>query len=99
MPVRAARPTALTAAERQRSKKAAYGHKTPYQARARSQTVLLATGGGPNARIAVEAGARVDTARTWRGRFAGGGLDDLPVRLDRHATTGRRRESAIGPAA
>ncbi|MFF8617078.1 IS630 family transposase [Streptomyces sp. NPDC015350] len=80
MPVPAARPIALTAAERQRLKKAAYGHKTPHQARVRSQIVLLATRGRSNARIAVEVGVHVDTVRTWRGRFADGGLPALADR-------------------
>ncbi|WP_329543516.1 helix-turn-helix domain-containing protein [Streptomyces sp. NBC_01356] len=74
LPVPAARPTTLTAAERQRLKKATYGHKTPHQTRIRSQIVLMATRGRPNARIAVEVGVHVDTVRTWRGRFADGGL-------------------------
>ena len=80
MPVAAARPIVLTAAERQRLKKAAYGHKTPYQARVRSRIVLLATRGRSNARIAAEVGVHVDTVRTWRGRFADGGL---PALVDR----------------
>ncbi|MFF1414521.1 helix-turn-helix domain-containing protein [Streptomyces sp. NPDC058289] len=61
-------------------KKAAYGHKTPHQARIRSQIVLLATRGRSNARIAVEVGVHVDTVRTWRGRFADGGLPALADR-------------------
>ncbi|MBT2391443.1 IS630 family transposase [Streptomyces sp. ISL-1] len=61
-------------------KKAAWGHKTPHQARVRAQIVLLAARGRPNARIAVEAGVHVDTVRTWRGRFADLGLQGL---LDR----------------
>lgn len=80
LPVPAAYPIALTAAERQRLKKAAYGHNTPHRARIRSQTVLLATRGRPNARIAVEGGVHVDTVRTWRGRFADGGLPALADR-------------------
>ncbi|MFF3127369.1 IS630 family transposase [Streptomyces sp. NPDC057908] len=80
MPVPAARPITLTAAERQRLKKAAYGHKTPHQTRVRSQIVLLATRGRSNARIALEVGVHVDTVRTWRGRFADGGLPALADR-------------------
>ena len=82
MPVAAARPIVLTAAERQRLKKAAYGHKTSYQARVRARIVLLATRGRSNARIAAEVGVHVDTVRTWRGRFADGGL---PALADRDA--------------
>lgn len=66
LPVPAARPITLTAAGRQRLKKAAYGHKTPYQARARSQIVLMASRGRSNARIAAEVGVHVDTVRTWQ---------------------------------
>lgn len=61
-------------------KKAAYGHKTPHQARVRSRIVLLATRGRSNARIAVEVGVHLDTVRTWRGRFADGGLPALADR-------------------
>ncbi|WEO93097.1 helix-turn-helix domain-containing protein [Streptomyces sp. FXJ1.172] len=77
MPVPAALPITLTAAERQRLKKAAYDHKTPHQARVRSQIVLMASRGRSNARIAVEVGVHVDTMRTWRRRFADGGLPAL----------------------
>ncbi|MEU9123565.1 IS630 family transposase [Streptomyces sp. NPDC048506] len=80
MPVPAARPITLTASERQRLKKAAYVRKTPHQARVRSQIALLAAQGRSNARIAVEVGVHVDTVRTWRGRFADGGLPALADR-------------------
>ncbi|MET8390046.1 helix-turn-helix domain-containing protein [Streptosporangium canum] len=42
--------------------------------------MLLATRGRSNARIAVEVGVHVDTVRTWRGRFADGGLPALADR-------------------
>ncbi|MEV6649475.1 helix-turn-helix domain-containing protein [Streptomyces sp. NPDC051219] len=74
MPVAAALPIVLTAAERHRLKKAAYGHKTGYQARMRAQVVLHAARGRSNARIARDSGLHLDTVRTWRGRFADGGL-------------------------
>ncbi|WP_437064505.1 helix-turn-helix domain-containing protein [Streptomyces sp. enrichment culture] len=61
--------------------KAAYGHKTPHQSRVRSQIVPLAARGRSNARIAAEVGVHVDTVRTWRGRFAGGGLLALDDRM------------------
>ncbi|MGI5430803.1 IS630 family transposase [Streptomyces sp. CA-179760] len=77
MPVAAARPIVLTATERHRLKKAAFGHKTPHQARVRAQIVLLAARGRSNAHTAVEAGVHVDTVRTWRGRFADLGLPSL----------------------
>jgi transposase len=77
VPVAAARPIVLTAAERHRLKKMAYGHKTPHQARMRAHVVLHAARGRSNARIARETGLHVDTVRTWRGRFAQEGLAGL----------------------
>ncbi|MET7666213.1 SDR family oxidoreductase [Streptomyces sp. NPDC005463] len=79
MPVCSAVPLELTAAERHRLKKMAYGHKTPHQARQRATIVLLAARGRSNARIAAETHLHVDTVRRWRGRFAAGrvpALDD-----------------------
>jgi len=70
----------LTNAERERLKKAAYGHKTAYQQRLRAQVVLHAARGRSNARIARETGLHLDTVRTWRGRFAAGGLPALADR-------------------
>ncbi|UUU44410.1 helix-turn-helix domain-containing protein [Streptomyces sp. NBC_00162] len=58
----------------------AYGHKTPHQARQRATIVLLAARGRPNARIAVQTRLHVDTVRTWRGRFAAGGMPALADR-------------------
>ncbi|MFK4101500.1 helix-turn-helix domain-containing protein [Streptomyces sp. NPDC019531] len=80
MPVCLAVPVVLSAAERHRLKKMAYGHKTPHQARQRATVVLLAARGRSNARIAVETRLHVDTVRTWRGRFAAG---RLPAPADR----------------
>jgi transposase len=80
MPVAAAAPIVLTAAERHRLKKAAHGHKTAYQARMRAQVVLHAARGRSNARIARETRLHLDTVRTWRGRFAAGGLPALADR-------------------
>ncbi|MFF4607821.1 helix-turn-helix domain-containing protein [Streptomyces sp. NPDC001339] len=80
MPLASAVPVMLTASERHWLKKMAYGHKTPHQARQRATIVLLATRGRPNARIAMQTRLHVDTVRTWRGRFAAGGL---PVPADR----------------
>ena len=79
-PVAPARPIILTNAERERLEKAAYGHKTPYQARQRASIVLHAARGRSNARIARETGLYLDTARTWRNRFADGGLPALADR-------------------
>jgi transposase len=74
-------PVVLTASERHQVKKMAYGHKTPYQARQRAIIVLLAGRGPSNARIAAaQTRVHVDTVRTWRGRFAAGGLPALADR-------------------
>ena len=73
-------PVVLTASERHQLKKMAYGHKTPYQARQRAIIVLLAGWGRSNARIAAQTRVHVDTVRTWRGRFAAGGLPALADR-------------------
>ncbi|WP_234017939.1 MULTISPECIES: IS630 family transposase [unclassified Streptomyces] len=70
----------MTNAERERLKKTAYSHKTPYQARQRAAIVLHAARGRANARIARETGLHLDTVRTWRGRFADGGLPALADR-------------------
>ncbi len=70
----------MTNADRERLKKSAYGHKTPYQARQRAAIVLHAARGRSNARIARETGLHLDTVRTWRGRFAHGGLSALADR-------------------
>jgi len=80
MPVCSAAPLELTAAERHRLKKMAYGHKTPHQARQRATIVLLAARGRSNARIAAETHLHVDTVRRWRGRFAAG---QVPALADR----------------
>ncbi|MFI0220652.1 IS630 family transposase [Streptomyces lydicus] len=80
MPLASAVPVVLTASERHRLKKMAYGHKTPHQARQRATIVLLAARGRPNARIAVQTRLHVDTVRTWRGRFAAGGMAALADR-------------------
>ncbi|MEU3604498.1 IS630 family transposase [Streptomyces sp. NPDC035033] len=70
----------LTASERHRLKKMAYGHKTPHQARQRATIVLLAARGRGNARIAAETHLHVDTVRRWRGRFAAGRVPALADR-------------------
>ncbi|MFF1571038.1 transposase [Streptomyces sp. NPDC058293] len=80
MPVAPARPIVLTASERHRLKKAAWGHKTPYQVRMRAQVVLHAARGRSNARTARETGLHVDTVRRWRGRFAAQGMSALADR-------------------
>ncbi|MFE7660041.1 helix-turn-helix domain-containing protein [Streptomyces celluloflavus] len=42
--------------------------------------MLLAARGRPNARIAVQTRLHMDTVRTWRGRFAAGGMPALADR-------------------
>lgn len=80
MPVTPAVPVVLSACERHRLKKMAYGYKTPHRARQRATIVLLAARGRSNARIATQTRMHVDTVRTWRGRFAAGGLPALSDR-------------------
>ncbi|WP_258382943.1 helix-turn-helix domain-containing protein, partial [Streptomyces sp. NTH33] len=80
MPVAAARPIVLRAAERERLKKMAYGHKTEHRLRMRAQVVLHAARGRSNARTARETGLHLDTVRCWRGRFAEHGLAGLSDR-------------------
>ncbi|MFI8006222.1 IS630 family transposase [Streptomyces sp. NPDC086010] len=80
MPVAAPTPITLRAAERERLKKMAYGHKTEHRLRMRAQVVLHAARGRSNARIARETGLHLDTVRCWRGRFAERGLGGLSDR-------------------
>ncbi|WP_326793274.1 IS630 family transposase [Streptomyces sp. NBC_00841] len=80
MPVAAACPIVLRAAERERLKKMAYGHKTEHRLRMRAQVVLHAARGRSNARITRETGLHLDTVRCWRGRFAEHGLAGLSDR-------------------
>jgi transposase len=61
-------------------KKMAYGHKTEHRLQVRAQVVLRAARGHSNARIARETGLHLDTVRTWRSRFAHGGLPALADR-------------------
>ena len=77
MPARQAVPVTLTAAERKTVKMRVRGAKTPYRDRLRAQIVLAAARGRDNARIAADLGISIDTARRWRGRFAGRGLEGL----------------------
>ncbi|MEU4588058.1 IS630 family transposase [Kitasatospora aureofaciens] len=80
MPVVLARPIVPTAAERERLKKMAYGHKTEHRMRLRAQVVLRAARGRSNARIAREMSLHLGTVRTWRIRFAEQGLPGLADR-------------------
>ena len=82
LPVAAARPIVLRAAERERLKKMAYGHKTEYRtAHARADRAAWPHAGRSNARIARETGA----APGHRAQLAG------PVRRDGLAGSGRPR--------
>ncbi len=81
MPLPAAVPVTLTAAERKTLKMRVRGAKTCWRDRLRAQIVLAAARGRASARIAADLGISVDTARRWRGRFAArrmDGLNDLP---------------------
>jgi transposase len=80
MPQLRAVPVLLSAGERATLNKRVRGAKTAYRDRLRAQIVLAAARGHPNARIAAGLGISVDTVRTWRGRFAGRGLDGLQDR-------------------
>ncbi|MEU4295698.1 IS630 family transposase [Kribbella sp. NPDC026596] len=80
MPALRARPVWLTAAERQRLKKLARGHKSPSRDKLRAQIVLGAARGLSNAQLARRCAVTVDTVRKWRGRFAADGLDGLADR-------------------
>ncbi|GAA0466758.1 helix-turn-helix domain-containing protein [Streptomyces olivaceiscleroticus] len=80
MPVALAYPIVLTASERERLKKMAYGHKPQHRLWRRAQIVQHAARGRCNARIAHETGLHLDTVRAWRGRFAHGGLSALADR-------------------
>ncbi|WP_240496838.1 helix-turn-helix domain-containing protein [Streptomyces torulosus] len=85
MPVTAARPIVLRAAERERLKKMAYGHKTEHRLRMRAQVVLHAARERSNARIARETGLHLDTVRCWRGRF----VEHGPAGLSDRERSGR----------
>ena len=77
----AAVPVTLTASERKILKTRVRAAKTPYRDRVRAQIVLEAARGRDNGQVAAVAGISVNTARKWRGRFAGrglAGLRDLP---------------------
>ena len=81
MPLPAAVPVALTAAERKTLKMRVRGARTCWRDRLRAQIVLAAAMGCSNARIARDLRISEDTARKWRGRFAArrlDGLADLP---------------------
>lgn len=80
MPVAQAVSPTLTASERHRLKTMAHAHKTPHQARQRATIVLPAARWCSHARMSAQTLLQVDTVRTWRGRFATGGLPALADR-------------------
>ncbi|MDH6222034.1 hypothetical protein M2283_009381 [Streptomyces pseudovenezuelae] len=80
MPVCPAVLLELTAAERHRLKKTAYGHKTPHQARQRATIALLTARGRSNAQVAAETHLHLDTVRRRRSRFAAGRVPALADR-------------------
>ncbi len=92
MPATGAVPVELSASVRATLKKRARGHKTPHRDRQRAEIVLLAARGWANARIARHLRVDENTVRTWRGRFAAGGLAGL---ADRPRTGRPRRISAL----
>jgi len=67
----------LTDPDRAKLEAVARARKAPLRAVQRAWIVLAAAGGQPNAQIARELGLHVDTARTWRGRFAVEGIKGL----------------------
>ena len=70
----------VTASDRHRLKQRASGHKTPFRDRLRALIVLLAARGYATAVIAARVGVSIDTARTWRNRFAATGMNGLTDR-------------------
>jgi hypothetical protein len=102
MPLPRAVPVTLTNAERKTLTTRAHGAKTAYRDRLRARIVLAAARGRDNARIAADLRITVDTARKWRGRFAGRGLDGLadlpaahPFGQFQHPTAGSQLELDI----
>ncbi|WP_260147166.1 helix-turn-helix domain-containing protein [Streptomyces sp. CEV 2-1] len=77
MPVTVACAIFLTATDRKRLKKVAWGHKSEYRQRVRAQIVLHAAHGRSNAHIARETDLHLDTVRRCRRRFAEQGLAGL----------------------
>ena len=96
MPTLRAVPVTLTASERKTLKKRAWGAKTAHRDRQRAQIVLLSARGWPTAAIARRLSITEDTARKWRGRFAGRGLAGL---ADAPRAGRPRRISALDRAA
>src|SRR3954453_6298496 len=80
MPVASPFVIVLTAAEETVLTARARHARTEHRARLRARIVLAAAGGASNTAIAAELGVCVDTARTWRRRFAAEGMEGLADR-------------------
>lgn len=87
MPACSAVPVVLTAAERHRLKKMAYGHKSPHHARQRATIVLLAARGRSNARL-------VEFERRLPGRIA----EPKRERSERFVRWSWRAQAAVAAA-
>lgn len=80
MPALRACQITLTASERHRLKKLVHTHTAAHQDVTRASIVLLAARPLSNNQIATRLGISVDTARTWRGRYAAKVRDGLAAR-------------------
>jgi transposase len=80
MPVASPFVIVLTAAEETVLTARARHARTEHRDRLRARIVLAAAGGASNTAIAAELGVCVDTARTWRRRFAAEGMEGLADR-------------------
>ena len=76
---RAASPDIVVLGSRRKARLEAIVRRasSPQALARRARIVLLAHAGWPNARIAAELGCAVNTVRTWRRRFARGGVPSL----------------------
>ena len=70
----------LTDRDRAELESLARARKAPLRSVQRACIILAAADGDSNAEIAREVGVHVDTVRTWRGRFAVGGMRGLADR-------------------
>src|ERR1019366_4854727 len=79
---RAGSPDVVVLGSRRKAKLEAIVRRpsSPQALARRARIVLLAYAGWPNARIAAELGCAVNTVRTWRRRFARGGMPSLSDR-------------------
>jgi transposase len=80
VPVPRARQISVTAGDRRRLTRLASCRTAPYQQVIRARIVLEAAGGSSDNAISRRLGVSADTARCWRGRYAGQGLAGLAGR-------------------